>query len=337
MIRLKYIFLILFGYCLIHTTQAQEQLLDLQIDPELNNYYRTHQLLWKNKEVNEPMNLPFFDDFNQDDYRPNTELWIGDNVYINKKFQLFPPDLGVATFDAMDGSGHIHANGSQYAFPADTLLSQPIRLDSIADPVLRPMLVKDSLYLSFYYQPQGRGNAPEEIDVLTLEFYSPHLGHWFHVWSSEGMRLDTFYSQKGVFAQQVFIPITDSLRYFHSDFQFRFHNFASLAGNNQADWQSNADHWNIDLVWLDKDRTVMDSGYRKIAFVNQPPSMIKRYQAMPYRQYRNDPTNSMKDTIKSILISNLDNTAYAASYAYKISNQTTQDSIYDGGTATVDP
>lgn len=335
--RLKYIIPVFVFLGIFSQLKAQEQLLDLQIDATLNNYHRTHQLLWKSQELNEPMFLPFFDDFNQDEYRPDPALWYGDNVYINKKFQLFPPGLGVATFDAMDGSGHIHENANQFAFPADTLTSQPIRLDSIMDPVLRPMLIRDSVYMSFYYQPQGRGNAPEEADRLTLEFYAPALNQWFEMWSSEGMRLDTFYAREGVFSQQVLIPLTDSVKYFHSGFQFRFHNLASLAGNNQPDWQSNCDHWNIDMVWVERNRTITDSSFKKIAFVNQPPSMIKTYQSMPYRQYKNDPTNSMKDTIHSILIRNLDSVSYVASYQYTISNQTSQDSLYDGGTATISP
>ena len=335
--RFKNLYIIIFLLGLFQNVMGQEQLIELQLDPELNNYYRSHQILWKDSEINDPMFLPFFDDFNQAEYRPDAKLWIGDNVYVNKRYQLFPPDLGVATFDAMDGSGNIHSNANQFAFAADTLSSQPIRLDSIMDPVLRPLLIKDSIYLSFYYQPQGRGNAPEEADKLNLEFYSPAVNQWYPVWSSEGMTLSQFYNQYGVFSLMVMIPITDSALYFHKDFRFRFHNYASLAGNNQPDWQSNADHWNVDLVFLDMNRTVMDSSYQKIAFVNQPPSMIKRYQSMPYRQYRNDPTNSMKDTIHSILISNLNNSSYLATYKYKISNQSIQDSVYNGGTYTVFP
>lgn len=346
---MRYIYIsiiILFG-SVFHELKAQEQLLPLQIDPSLNNYHRSNQLLWKKKESAEPMFLPFFDDFNQAGYRPNADLWEGDNVYINKKYQLFPPNLGVATFDAMDGSGSIHSNASQYSFPADTLSSLSIRLDSLQDPTLRPLLIKDSVYFSFYYQPQGRGNAPEKGDVLNLEFYSPSTDHWNNVWSSEGMTLDTFRVHEdlidstklfnGSYTQQVFIAITDSASYYHSGFKFRFHNHASLAGSSQPDWQGNCDHWNIDMVWLDRERTVMDSSYRKISFVNEPPSMIKRYQSMPYRQYRNDPTNSMEDFIRYVLISNLDTTSYTATYQYEISNQTTQESFYDGGAAKIYP
>lgn len=338
--RYIYISIIILIASVFHQVNAQEQLLPLQIDPSLNNYYRSHQLLWKKKESVEPMFLPFFDDFNQDGYRPNADRWEGDNVYINKKFQLFPPNLGVATFDAMDGSGNIHSNASQYSFPADTLSSLPMRLDSLQDPTLRPLLLKDSVFFSFYYQPQGRGNAPEEGDILNLDFYSPSEDQWYTVFTTDGMSLDTFYVHNGTFAQQIFIPFkreVDSARFFHSGFKFRFHNHASLAGNSQPDWQSNCDHWNIDMVWLDRDRTRTDSSYRKISFVNEPPSMIKRYRSMPYRQYRNDPTNSMNDSIRYMLISNLDNTPYTATYQYEISNQTTQESVYDGGAATINP
>lgn len=320
------------------TAFGQEELLHLQVDPELNNFYQDNRDAFKSRKLNEPMFLPFLDDFNQTSYKPDETLWIGDNVFVNKKFQLLPPDLGVATFDAMNDEGYIHDNGSPFAFPADTLTSQPIRLDSVMDPTLRPLLVKDSIYFSFYYQPQGKGNAPEEHDVLDLEFYSPSLDQWFNVWSSEGMKLDSFLVETdSEYMQQVFIPVKDSARYYHSGFQFRFHNFASLAGSSQPDWQSNCDHWNIDLVRLDRDRTVTDSSYRKIAFVNEPPVMIKRYQQMPYRQYRNDPTNSMEDTLYNVYIRNLDNENYVGVYSYKIFNQSSQDSLYDGGSLVVYP
>jgi len=317
---------------------AQEELMPLQLDPELNQFYQRNKLSLKSEKVSEPMFLPFFDDFNQVSYRPDSNLWIGDNVYVNKKFQLLPPDLGVATFDALNGKGRLHENASQFAFPADTLTSQPIRLDSVMDPTLRPLLVKDSIYFSFYYQPQGRGNAPEEQDKLTLEFYSPSLDQWFQQWSSDGMTLDSFLVKTdSLYTQQVIIGIQDSARYYHSGFRFRFHNMASVAGSELPDWQSNFDQWNIDIVRLDKDRSITDSSYRKLAFAEEPPVMIQRYQSMPYRQYRNDPTNSMKDTLKNIYIRNLDNENYVGVYSYKISNQSSQDSIYDGGSLTVFP
>jgi hypothetical protein len=338
--RVMRILYLLFSLCILSVAAiAQEELLPLQIDGDLNNFYRQNEAsILKSSIKDEAIFLPFFDDFNQFSYSPNPDLWIGNDVFVNKRYQLFPASLGVATFDALDGQGFMHSNASQFAFGADTLTSQPIRLDSIKDPSLRPLLISDSIYFSFYYQPQGKGNAPEKQDELILEFFSPTLDNWFQEWSSEGMRLDTFLKMNdSVHMKQVMIAVTDSAKYFHSGFQFRFSNKASMSSSNLPDWQANCDHWNIDFVRLDKDRTILDGSSRQIVFVNEPPVMIKRYKAMPYRQYRNDPTNSMKRNIDSIFISNLDNEGYISVYSYHISDQTNQDSLYDGGSATINP
>ena len=81
-----------------------------------------------------------------------------------------PVNLGAATFDAIDQSGHVYSTASWIPFKADELLTQDIRLDSIFQPSARELSPEDSVYLSFYYQPQGRGNQPEPFDSLVLEF-----------------------------------------------------------------------------------------------------------------------------------------------------------------------
>ncbi len=328
-----------FTLCLslsLSVVMAQEQLVGLQMNPVQAKYAQDHTATKQKNDTVTPLFLPFFDNFHQDSPMPNAQLWQASNVFINTSYQYRPADLGVATFDALMADGYLYPDASQFAFPADTLCSQPIRLDSIAQLTLQPLTRKDSLYLSFYYQPQGRGDAPEVQDVLTLDFYSPVFDVWYEVWSSEGMTMEAFHQQEGTYAKQVLIPITDSVKFYASGFKFRFHNTASLASNSQPDWQSNADMWNIDMVYLNTQRNRFDSTYRKIAFVSPPPSMIKRYWSMPYKQYKNDPTNSMKDSL-DILISNLDKIAYIANYSYHISNQTSQLDHYDGGTATIQP
>ena len=58
--------------------------------------------------------------------------------------------------------GEFYSNsGYDVSFIADYLSSQPINLDYSADK---------NIYLSFYYQPQGFGDSPEETDSLILEF-----------------------------------------------------------------------------------------------------------------------------------------------------------------------
>lgn len=316
---------------------AQEQLIGLQINP-VQAQYKAQQIAPKQSQSEQtPLFLPFLDDFDQASSQVDSLLWQASNVFINTSYQYRPANLGVATFDAMQADGRLYAHAGPFAFAADTLCSQPIRLDSIYQPMLRPLAVKDSVYLSFYYQPQGRGDAPEAQDVLSLDFYSPTYKLWYNVWSSEGSTLEQFYAQHNTYAKQVLIPITDSVKYFANGFKFRFHNQASLAGSSQPDWQSNCDMWNIDMVYMNTERHHLDSTYRKIAFVSPPPSMIKRYWSMPYKQYKNDPTNSMKDSLHNILISNMDKIAYIANYAYHISNQTSQLDTYDGGSASIQP
>lgn len=60
--------------------------------------------------------------------------------------------------------------------------------------------------------------------------------------------------------KQVFIlvPYSFVLKYLYNGFQFRFKNYASLTGNN--------DHWHIDYVRLDKNRSVTDTSISDIAF-----------------------------------------------------------------------
>ena len=124
----------------------------------------------KSNENQINVTLPFFDDFANYSLYPKQSLWIGNSVFINKDFPLYPPNVGAATFDAIDETGKIYSNADWIPFQADELKSRPIRLDSVFDPVVRKIGPEDSLYLSFYYQPQGVGDDPESWDTLILEF-----------------------------------------------------------------------------------------------------------------------------------------------------------------------
>lgn len=125
--------------------------------------------------------LPFFDDFSNYTGYPKSSLWIDQQAFVNQTFPVIPPTIGVVTLDAMDANGKVYAHAERTPFHADTLTSQPIRLDSNFT-LHRPMNLSDSIYFSFYYQPGGastetpanawsrRGDAPEEEDMLMLDF-----------------------------------------------------------------------------------------------------------------------------------------------------------------------
>ncbi len=114
--------------------------------------------------------LPFFDDFTTSGIYPDQQKWMDSKVFVNKDFPFFPVNMGAATFDALDSTGKVYSNADWVPFEADFLTSHPIRLDSVFDPVVRPLSPADSLYLSFFYQPQGYGRKPEPQDTLILEF-----------------------------------------------------------------------------------------------------------------------------------------------------------------------
>jgi len=84
----------------------------------------------------------------------------------------------------------------------------------------------------------------------------------------------------------VIIPVTDT-RYLMKGFRFMFTGHASLAGViSEPSQAGNADHWNIDHVLLDKGRSVHDTVLRDVALTLPPRSLVKEYEAMPWRHFR---------------------------------------------------
>ena len=202
----------------------------------------------------------------------------------------------------MDEYGHPYDFSMPQTYGiADYLTSKPIDLD--------PLL--DSVYLSFFYQPEGIGNDPQPEDSLVLEFYSPSQSQWFNIWSVEGSPNQNF--------NRVMIPIADAI-YLEKGFQFRFKNYATLSGN--------LDHWHIDYVRLDAGRSIGDTVIVDVAFVYNTASMLKNYQAMPWKHFLASTTDQISNS-KNVTITNLDTVIVDknVSYKYRITND--NDSVYD--------
>ncbi|NTW33633.1 MAG: T9SS type A sorting domain-containing protein [Bacteroidetes bacterium] len=282
------------------------------------------------------LTIPFFDDFSGKSIFPNDSLWADKNVFINTSYSYLPITVGVATFDALNDTGALYSDANSYGFAADTLTSNPIRLDSVFGISPDKLNISDSVYFSFYYQPQGIGNAPEEEDSLVLEFYSPDADEWNYIWSSPGLTLAEFHTQTGMWFKQVTIHV-DSAKYFHKGFRFRFYNYSSLAINNLPSWAGNVDQWNIDYVYLDKDRNKADSIYKDVAFVEPAPSMLKNYYSMPWTQFNTNPSGEIEDTLR-IKIANMDDVLYYSSYKYDIYDATENlIHTYNGGSYNIYP
>jgi len=140
------------------------------IAQEILTPFGTTEKVPTRKGVAEARFLPFFDDFSHSNTYPDSTKWTDNNVLVNDGFPLCPPSRKGATFDVLDADGKVYSFAISNAFIAEYLTSVRIRLDSIMEPEPRALTPADSIYLSFYYQPQGNGNSPEEQDSLVLQF-----------------------------------------------------------------------------------------------------------------------------------------------------------------------
>ncbi len=250
--------------------------------------------------------LPFRDDFSGTKVWPDQKLWMDSNVYINDDFPVDPLSIGVATFDGADKFGKPYQSLVSKSYEvADYLTSKPINLRE-KDNV--PYTPKDSIYLSFYYQPQGFGNSPESSDSLILEFKTnpsmPEDTLWSYVWSVEGSVVHPF--------KNVMIPITDTA-YFKKGFQFRFKNYTSFSGG--------LDHWHLDYVRLEAGRTKDDTKIEEVTWIERTPSsLLKFYQSMPWRHFLGKESSQLKTDL-SMRVRNNGNTSFTTFYRLDVQDE----------------
>jgi len=404
----RYILLLICTMLIQSFSYGQEQVSGLYSNPVIKHEIKSNAAgnPAGSKEVllPVPIHLPVFDDFHTDNIFPDTALFSDRDAFINDDFPYRSVNIGAATLDAIDDHGNLYPHASMFPFIADHLTSRPIRLDTLFLPSeTRAITVADSIYFSFFYQPQGRGNQPEPADSLVLEFgyfdgdsifaymdsitvpanlylsdpndtifpfdtiYAPPECNegvfmlnfdtivwddmitlpcdsvfeanieWDRIWSSEGMRIDTFYNKYNTYSRQVMIPVTDSTKYYSKYFLYRFFNFASLASDINPSWKSNCDQWNIDYIYMNIGRFAADTFYRDITFAERAPSFLQEFTAMPLRQYRNDPTNQLKDSLK-LYITNLSADTFNVFYEYLLDERGASYShTYNGGFANLYP
>tara|TARA_R110000868_G_scaffold46500_1_gene153517 strand:- start:97 stop:2322 length:2226 start_codon:yes stop_codon:yes gene_type:complete len=191
------------------------------------------------------------------------------SVLLSNTYPIEPPSIGVATFDGLDEFGMAYDFLDPETVSADQLTSVPINLSNLSNK---------EVFFSFYYQPQGISlSSPGLRDSLVLDFFNASTQAWSNVWRVPGRGLDDF--------KQVIIRVPDSIQ--HNGFQFRFRNYANSTGS--------FDHWHIDYIYLNNNRSVDDTIYRDLAFVYDAPSLLKNYTAMPWFHFKLNPASFMVD------------------------------------------
>lgn len=343
---------VIFLYNII-TVSSQERLQSLQVNTQKKFSEDGRSL--KSKSEN-PLTLPFIDDFSNSRVFPDEKLWADDLVFINSGFPVNPKSTFVATFDALDNKGSIHpaADTLSFQFPADYLTSHAIRLDSVFDNLPRALEPSDSVMLSFFFQPQGNGTPPRPRDSLLLQFLktpgyweedpeNPENMNWVDdewetVWRQTGSDIGDFLeTTDSTFFKFVPVKITDQ-QYFRDDFKFRFLNYASFPANkNPQNMAGNTSIWNLDYVYLDYGRTLADSFFYDITFAAPPESILRNYQSIPWKQYIANPSAYLKGSLDN-KIANLDDITYNYTYRYFIEDENGNNvRNYSGGSWNIDP
>ena len=212
--------------------------------------------------------LPFVDDFASSGPFPNPDLWIDNQVFVNTDLAVSPPSIGVATFDGLDNTGTPYGTNES----GDTLTSIEINLD----------VIPNDLHLSYFIQPKGFGEQPEQNDSLILEFKND-MDEWIVQGVYTGA--DTLISIEGLSFMFDFVMIDDD-DFLHDNFQFRFRNTSSGIGA--------VDLWHLDVVRL-LNNQVPSSTYFDVAFQNPSQGILSRFSAMPAQHFRENTSSHLRD------------------------------------------
>lgn len=223
--------------------------------------------------------LPFFDDFSATPTNdtsinasnlPVDSLWEKINtgtVWINDGLAVNAPSLNVASFDGLNKSFLPYSAQALVNGMRDTLMSVPILLGESSVTVAE----RPTVYLSFFYQWQGNGEAPDATDYLGVEFKNAS-GEWKQV-----MTITPRASFLRTEFYDTIVQVTGD-EFFHDAFQFRFRNYGRLSGPY--------DTWNLDYVYLNKNRNPDDLDFPDQSVSSALSSLFGAYRSIPYEHFK---------------------------------------------------
>jgi hypothetical protein len=232
--------------------------------------------------------LPFFDDFSttKTDGSPDVSLWQkGGGVFVSNTLTTDHPTTNVVAFDGVDAKGNpYNFSTSKAEGPADSLTSQPIDMSGLTPAT-------DAIYFSFYWRAKGLSEKPDPTDTLKLQFLDVS-GKWRTVWNSGGGAIvkvtgkDTTRTYPDKFTNH-FIAIEDKA-FLYSGFQFRFLAYGRISGR--------FDTWYLDYVYLGTKRAITRR-VQDVACRLPVTPFLKRYSAMPIKQYFAKPAAETADSV----------------------------------------
>ncbi len=210
------------------------------------------------------------------------------NVFVNNSFGLEPISVGVATLDAIDANGEVYSTNN-LPVSSDVLTSRAFDLSPYG-------ISKEPVFLSFFYQPGGKGEVPEKTDSLILEYLYMTDSTWHNIWS---VSTDTI----APFRQNVEqVPDT----FCQAGFRFRFRNITSMSPNEVTGGDgalSNADCWNLDYIMMNTRPAAEHRSIDDITLVDVPRELLDFYESVPWTHLNNAQSitrNNMRYLIRNL-------------------------------------
>ncbi len=282
---------------------AQEVLSPLTYRPifDNSNARGTEMVLFPTDTIALP-SVGVRDNFMYDSRRPDSTMWdlaLNPGVYVNRGWATAPINLGVCTFDGLNAQGFPYDQFSAISSSmlCDELTSRHFDLSGYSP--------SDSVYLSFWWEAQGKGYAPNQVDSLQVQVNIP-------AWNTAGEVWKTVWFMEGYNPQfpdtsfHVAMIKLDSASYFANGFRFRFRNYASGCGSN--------DHWHIDEVLFKPNRLANDTFINDVFFVYDMPSLFQDFQEIPGSHYT---ASQMANNI-NMYIRNNDTITRNVTYSFEI-------------------
>lgn len=157
--------------------------------------------------VGTPLSLPIIEEFATTGV-PSLGLWQNQNAEVNDR-AVNPPS----------GQYSLNLNGTPNG--EDVVTLQPVDLSVVSSDVV----------VSYFYQPQGTGNAPETGDSLRV-YFKNDLNEWIMVRSYPGTTVQPFQKEIIRLAEES----AGSGTFFHSQFQMRFRSTGGAGPFPNDDW-----------------------------------------------------------------------------------------------------
>jgi hypothetical protein len=216
-------------------------------------------------------------------------IWQDNFAFHNYTYAVDPWSLGVATLDGVDENGWPYDIGNDAAFGVgDYLTSKPLNLVGASD-----------VWVTFVYQAQGFGNAPDEFDSLLVEFWSVAEERWLRTPSFAGLSSETGVNNWDTAHIKVPEPL------YSNGFKIRLKSYASLSGA--------LDHWHIDYFSLKADEGPLVEDFSDLAIAYPLNTLLEDYTSVPWDHYKNTTGNEkmLERSLIKVYNSDATNTLFA--------------------------